>query len=99
MPWRITKLAQFVRAHNAARATGVGAVKSAEMVEMYFSQSLTSSAQDLLTPGRAAGPTANRPTAQLTPIAPDRDAEQRHDIAMFTSSCGPPRPQGVFSCG
>jgi len=51
------------------------------------------------TPGRAAGPTANRPTAQLTPIAPDRDAEQRHDIAMFTSSCGPPRPQGVFSCG
>ena len=51
------------------------------------------------TPGGAAGPTANRPTAQITPIARDRDAEQRDDIAMFTSSCSPPRPQGVFSCG
>jgi len=82
MPWRITKLAQFVRAHNAARATGVGAVESPRWWEMYFSQSLTSSAQDLL---HRAGRLDRLPTARR------RNSLRSHRTAMLnnvmTSRC------------
>ena len=81
MPWRITKLAQFVRAHNAARATGVGAVESPRWWEMYFSQSLTS-AQDLL---HQAGRLDRLPTARR------RNSLRSHRTAMLnnvmTSRC------------
>ena len=69
-----------------------GAVESPRWWEMYFSQSLTS-AQDLL---HQAGRLDRLPTARRRrslQMARDRDAEQRDDIAMFTSSCSPPRPR------
>jgi len=75
MPWRITKRARFVRAHNATRATGVGAVESPRWWEMYFSQSLTS-AQDLL---HQAGRLDRLPTARR------RRSLRSHGTAMLNN--------------